>query len=307
MMTKTPSAPSLHSRSARCVAATAFALWVACVVAPFGCSKTASGPAAGGPAAAGPAPGAQTQAQHAGEHAGAPARAPSATHASAWTYAGATGPDAWGDLEPAYTTCKDGKSQSPVDLPVAVPAGTSAQIEVHYQRAPLKVVNNGHTIQVDVPAGSYIEIDGTRYDLLQLHFHHPSEHTVGGKPADMVAHLVHASDTRALAVVGVLMNRGDREPAILERIWEHLPAKDETWASAEVRIDPAELLPARRAHYRYQGSLTTPPCTEGVLWTVLAEPITISPAHLDAFHALYPGNARPVQPLNRRAVSGGGV
>jgi carbonic anhydrase len=227
-------------------------------------------------------------------------------HGAHWSYEGATGPAAWGNLDPAFATCATGTHQSPIDLPASVPASSEHHIEFHYQSVPLKVLNNGHTIQVEVPAGSYIELDGRRYDLLQFHFHHPSEETIASKHADMVVHLVHKNDQGGLAVVGVLMSAGQGEPAILARVWEHLPAQaGQTDAPAGVQIALTELLPADRPFYHFTGSLTTPPCSEDVAWNVMANPIAISPEHVQAFHALYPLNARPVQPLHDRAISGG--
>lgn len=229
-------------------------------------------------------------------------------HGVHWSYADdQTGPIAWGKLAPEYAACAEGKAQSPVDLPAHVPLADAHRITFHYRAVPLKVVNNGHTIQVEVPAGNYIELDGARYELRQFHFHHPSEETIAGKPADMVAHLVHIDERGAVAVVGVLITAGAGEPVALDRIWHHLPTHaGEALAPAGVQIDVAELLPPHRQFYHYTGSLTTPPCTEGVSWNVIAEPIHISVEHLDAFHALYPTNARPVQPLNERLIDGGG-
>jgi carbonic anhydrase len=247
---------------------------------------------------------------HAGDSAhaasGEQAHAGASGHDAHWSYDGATGPAAWAELDPAFATCSAGTHQSPIDLPASVPAASDHHIEFHYQSVPLEVVNNGHTIQVAVPAGNYIELDGRRYELLQFHFHHPSEETIAGKHADMVAHLVHKNDQGALAVVGVLMNAGQGEPAILARVWEHLPAHaGETDAPAGVQISLTELLPADHHFYHYTGSLTTPPCSEDVAWNVMAYPIAISAEHVQSFHALYPINARPVQPLHDRAISGG--
>lgn len=247
--------------------------------------------------------------RHAGEQ---PHPAPATAHASGhdhqshWTYDGVTGPDAWARLDPGFATCSQGIHQSPVDLPANLPAASAHHIEFHYQTVPLEVVNNGHTIQVQVPPGSYIDLDGHRYDLLQFHFHHPSEETIAGKHADMVVHLVHKDARGGLAVVGVLANAGQGEPTALARIWEHLPAHaGETDAAPDVHIALGELLPADHHFYHYTGSLTTPPCTEGVDWSVMAFPISILPEHVQAFHALYPANARPVQPLHDRVIDGG--
>jgi carbonic anhydrase len=245
-------------------------------------------------------------ATHAAHGASGPqAHAGASGHDSHWTYDGATGPEAWANLDPGFATCSRGTHQSPVDLPATVPAASDHHIEFHYQSVPLKVANNGHTIQVDVPAGSYIELDGGRYDLLQFHFHHPSEETIAGEHTDMVVHLVHRSPHGALSVVGVLMKAGPGEPAILSRIWEHLPAHAGETDATDVQIALSELLPADHHFYHYTGSLTTPPCTEDVVWNVMAFPIDIATEHVQAFHALYPTNARPVQPLHDRAIGGG--
>lgn len=285
-------APAYRSRTAS-TATTGLAALAALLL---GCQKQ---PAVQQPAQ--PAEGA-AEAPHGGaqEHAGA--------HGAHWSYSEAqTGPAAWGKLTPEYAACAEGKTQSPVDLPPSVPMADTHRIVFHYGAVPLKVVNNGHTIQVEVAAGNYIELDGARYDLRQFHFHHPSEETIAGKPADMVAHLVHLDQRGAIAVVGVLITAGEGEPATLDRIWHHLPTHaNETLAPAGVQIDVAQLLPPHRQFYHYTGSLTTPPCTEDVSWNVIAEPIHISVEHLDAFHALYPVNARPVQPLNERLIDGGG-
>jgi carbonic anhydrase len=266
---------------------------LACLAALAGCHKQ---PAAG---VHHPGDSAPDTAGHAGqEHAGT-------GHGAHWSYEGDTGPVSWGELATEYATCGQGRSQSPVDLPASVPAGDH-HIAFHYQAVPLKVINNGHTIQVEVPPGSHIELDGKRYDLRQFHFHHPSEESVAGKRADMVAHLVHIDAQGAIAVVGVLMNAGATEPAILDRVWQHLPAHEgETLTPAGVQIELAELLPAQRQFYHFTGSLTTPPCSEGVAWNVMAQPITIKSEHVQGFHALYPVNARPVQPLNGRVISSG--
>lgn len=231
-----------------------------------------------------------------------------AAHDVHWSYEDVqTGPSAWGKLAPEYAACAEGKTQSPVDLPPAVPMADAHRIKFDYHSVPLKILNNGHTIQVEVPAGNFIDLDGGRYELRQFHFHHPSEETIAGKPADMVAHLVHVNERGSLAVVGVLITAGAGEPVALDRIWHHLPTHaGEALTPAGVQIDLADLLPPHRQFYHYTGSLTTPPCTEGVSWNVIAEPIHISTEHLNAFHALYPSNARPLQPLNERIIDGGG-
>jgi len=221
-------------------------------------------------------------------------------HAPHWTYEGHGGPAEWGKLAENFATCEKGSAQSPIDLAGAIPAKL-AKIDVSYQPQPLTVLNNGHTIQVNFQPGNSLTLEGDRYDLLQYHFHHPSEHTINGKPAPMEVHLVHKSaKTGALAVLGVMMVPGKANPTI-EAVWQAMP----TSAGPEQKVDgvslnPDTLLPASRSYWRYEGSLTTPPCCEVVHWVNLKDPIEVSQAQLDRFATLFPLNARPVQPQNRR-------
>ena len=219
-----------------------------------------------------------------------------------WSYEGAHGPVHWGDLKKDYAVCKTGKNQSPIDITGAVKADLPP-IQFAYKAAPLSIINNGHSIQVNYPEGSFINVDGKPYQLVQFHFHHPSEEKIKGKSFDMVAHLVHKNAEGKLAVVAVLLKKGQANP-IMKTLWEHLPkveGKEEI--SANVTIDPSALLPAQRGYYTYTGSLTTPPCSEGVTWLVLKTPVEISGAQIDRFVHFYKHNARPIQPLNGRVVS----
>jgi carbonic anhydrase len=230
---------------------------------------------------------------------GAAARAAAAE--AHWGYAGDTGPERWGDLAPEYAACKTGKSQSPIDIREAVPADLEA-IAFRYVPSPLNIVDNGHTIQVTVAPGSGITLGDKRYELLQFHFHRPSEEKVNGRGYDMVAHLVHRDAEGRLAVVAVLLTEGAGHP-LIRILWNNLPAaKGKEQAVPTVRIDPGGLLPSDRAYYTYPGSLTTPPCTEGVTWIVLRMPVQISRGQIERFGRIYPLNARPVQPLNGRVV-----
>jgi len=218
-----------------------------------------------------------------------------------WGYSGDVGPEHWGELCPAFALCACGHAQSPINLADAQPAALSPVV-FHYGPVRLCVRNNGHSIQVECGDSSAIELDGKRYALRQFHFHAPSEHTVAGRFYDMEAHLVHASDEGTLAVVGVFMQRGRHHPG-LAALWQHLPRQEgEGFTAEDVVVRPEVLLPASRRAYRYEGSLTTPPCTEGVHWVVLSEPIEISPVQLAAFRALYSGNNRPVQPRHDRSL-----
>ncbi|HFC54420.1 MAG TPA: carbonic anhydrase family protein [Gammaproteobacteria bacterium] len=221
-----------------------------------------------------------------------------------WGYEGAGGPQHWGDLKEEFAFCKTGKKQSPIDISTsAVSKADLPAIEFHYQEAPLSMVNNGHTIQVNYPAGSSIKVGDATYELLQFHFHAPSEHTVDGKPFAMVAHLVHKSAEGNLGVVGVLMKEGNSNPA-LEPLWKVMPKQSgEKVDSKDITVSASALLPEDRSYYSYSGSLTTPPCSEGVSWMVLKNPVEVSTEQVAALAALFGNNARPVQELHDRTVS----
>jgi carbonic anhydrase len=219
-----------------------------------------------------------------------------------WSYGSHGGPAEWGELDHAFETCKLGKLQSPIDIRGAKPADLPA-IKFDYKPSPLKVIDNGHTIQVNYAPGSSIDVGGARYELVQFHFHTPSEEKVDGKAHDMVAHLVHRNAEGQLAVVAVLLDKGGSASPTLDAIWKHLPKeKEKESAVAGVSIDAAKLLPASRGYYAFAGSLTTPPCSEEVRWLVLKTPVKIAPGEVTAFAKLYPMNARPTQPLNGRAI-----
>ena len=219
-----------------------------------------------------------------------------------WGYEGDTGPEMWGGLDASFAVCDTGVEQSPVDLTGATPAGAGdgGGLDIEWQPTEAEVVDNGHTIQVNVAEGSSIALEGRQFSLVQFHFHLPSEHTVDGAASPMEVHFVHAAEEGDLAVIGVLMEAGDADPTI-QSLWEAIPGPDESPAAVGA-LDPGTLLPEGRGYFRYQGSLTTPPCSEVVSWVVMTESISVSQAQVDAFAALYPMNARPVQPLNGRDV-----
>ena len=216
-----------------------------------------------------------------------------------WSYGGETGAGRWGELDPSFAVCAEGAQQSPVDLTAPVPAGAGT-LDIQWQRAGAHVVDNGHTIQVDVAEGSSITLDGRRFSLLQFHFHFPSEHTAEGAGFPMEAHFVHQAEEGNLAVIGVFMETGESHPAI-KSIWSAVPGPGEPSATL-LELEPRTLLPEETGYLRYAGSLTTPPCSEVVSWVVMTQPISVSPAQIDAFAARYPSNARPVQALNRRFI-----
>ena len=217
----------------------------------------------------------------------------------AWSYAGDTGPDRWGGLDPDFAPCEAGAEQSPIDL-TGAEAMAGGTLEVRWQASEAQVVDNGHTIQVDVPAGSTISLDGREFSLVQFHFHLPSEHSVEGAASPMEAHFVHAADGGDLAVIGVFMEVGEAH-ATIDDIWAQAPEPGALPARLD-RIDPDAFLPAGRDRFRYPGSLTTPPCSEVVSWVVLTDPITVSQEQVEAFRARHPMNARPVQPLGERTI-----
>ena len=218
-----------------------------------------------------------------------------------WGYEAENGPAVWGRLSPEYLLCSEGTHQSPIDIANPIRANLSG-ITINYQPAILTIRNNGHTIEVTYPKGSWLEVDGDRFQLLQFHFHAPSEHAVAGNSFDMEMHLVHTSDDGTLAVVGALIRRG-RENTAFNPIWAHLPTVSGQAKSVEsVTFNADELLPSARHTYRYEGSLTTPPCSEGVKWFVLKSPIEMSEAQIAAFKAIIDNNNRPVQPLNGREL-----
>jgi carbonic anhydrase len=218
-----------------------------------------------------------------------------------WSYGGKGGPDHWGELDKTFSSCKLGHHQSPIDIRAAKSAELPP-IQFAYQPTPLHIVNNGHTIQVNYTPGSFITVGDKRYQLTQFHFHHPSEERIDGKGFEMVAHLVHAAPDGALAVVAVLLDPGAANPVIAS-LWQHLPVHEGPEQKFDdAQIDVTGLLPQDRGYYTFTGSLTTPPCTEGVTWFVLRTPERISQSQADAFGKIYRRDARPIQPINGREV-----
>lgn len=228
---------------------------------------------------------------------------PPAEHQHAhWTYEGEEGPEHWGDLDPTYTSCSGGTHQSPIDV-AGANGGDIANIEFAYQtNASLQLENNGHMLQVTVPAGSSITVEGKSYPLKQFHFHTPSEHTIDGRPEAMEMHLVHITDAKEIAVVGVMLAEGD-ESVVLKSILEAIPTDIGPKHDLPGELDLNALLPQQRTTFRYSGSLTTPPCTEGVHWLLMTEPMTVSAAQVEAFASIFEMDARPVQPLNDRVIT----
>jgi carbonic anhydrase len=218
-----------------------------------------------------------------------------------WAYEGATGPQAWSELDPASMVCKQGGAQSPIDLADGLRAPALPGLQLSYGQTKVKITNNGHTFQINTDKGSLLTIDGKRFELLQFHFHTPSEHTVDGRSLPIEMHLVHQASDKNLAVIGVLMAEGAPNMT-LTKFWERLP-RGEGEAETGQTIDLKDLLPRNIDDYlTYSGSLTTPPCTESVRWIVLKRSVEVSKAQVAAFRAVFPMNARPTQPIGARIV-----
>ena len=227
------------------------------------------------------------------------AKAP-AHGAGHWAYQGDVGPQAWGGLKPEFGLCASGQRQSPIDIREGI-AVDLEPVQFSYQPTNFSVVDNGHTVQVNLQPGNSIEVGGRRYDLLQFHFHRPSEERIDGRQFDLSVHLVHKDTEGRLAVVGVVVGRGSVQP-ILQAVWNNLPLEKNQDVRARSMLDPTQLLPADRRYYTYMGSLTTPPCSEGVQWVVMRQPVAATPEQIDLFARLYPLNARPIQNAAGRRI-----
>jgi len=228
------------------------------------------------------------------------ARHDAAAEDAHWSYDGETGPDHWGALSAANAVCSAGSQQSPLDIAGAIKAEVPA-ISVGWKAAGLSIVNNGHSIQANMPTGSTLSRGDRTYELLQFHFHHPSEHLVAGRRWAMEVHFVHQSaDRRSLGVLGVFVASGAANPTFA-RLAAAFPAAVSKEAALD-GVDPKGLLPPSLAYWSYEGSLTTPPCSEIVDWMVAMQPVEVDAADIARFAALYPMNARPVLADNRRFI-----
>jgi len=231
-------------------------------------------------------------------HAATPHGAEKAAH---WSYTGSEGPNHWGDLSDAYIACKNGLKQSPVDIAKPVESSLKA-IKFKYKATPVSVLNNGHTIQLNYEKGSSMSVNGKTYDLLQLHFHSPSENIVNGKHYPMEMHLVHKSpESGELAVIAVFLKSGNSRKA-LKTIWNNMPKQVGKTNHGQAQINALRLLPGKRNYDDYSGSLTTPPCTEGVHWFVMQKAIGVTKKQVAKFVSIIGKNARPVQALHERKI-----
>jgi len=217
-----------------------------------------------------------------------------------WGYSGAEGPENWAQLSPDYSACS-GKNQSPIDLTGFIEADLEP-IRIAYRAGGTEILNNGHTIQVSYSPGSKIQVDGFELELKQFHFHAPSENLINGKSFPMEAHLVHADKDGNLAVIAVMLKEGEANKAI-EAAWSLMPESTGDRQTLPDALSAEAILPASRDYYRFNGSLTTPPCSEGVRWLVMKEPISVSKEQIERFtHVMHHPNNRPPQPVNARPV-----
>ncbi|WP_054939519.1 carbonic anhydrase [Paenibacillus ihuae] len=226
-------------------------------------------------------------------------------HQAHWSYEGDTSPEHWAELDQLFTTCSTGTAQSPVNIlhDQVKDDESLSPIKLEYSPSPVAIINNGHTIQVNLKnQDNRLVIEGKTYTLQQFHFHLPSEHEMDGKHAEMELHLVHKSEDGSLAVLGVLIHSGSENTG-LNQLWSLLPAEEseeETLVAGDFNLNG--LLPADLHSFRYQGSLTTPPCTEGVQWIVLENPVQWSGEQIGKFAAIFPHDNRPVQTLGNREI-----
>ncbi len=217
-----------------------------------------------------------------------------------WSYSGDLGPSHWAELSMDYAACGEGVEQSPVDFAGAMPSLLPA-LEVDYHPTPLVLTNNGHTIEVEYLEGSSLSLAGESWEVTQFHFHSSSEHTIQGNAAPMELHIVHRDPTGARAVLGTFIEIGEHNE-ILAPVFDHLPSAGTTNEIEGVEINIGDALPPHLSAWRYDGSLTTPPCDEGVRWFVLGTPIIMSASQVGAFTDFFHNNARPTQLLNDRSI-----
>jgi carbonic anhydrase len=230
----------------------------------------------------------------------AAALAESQRHRTDWSYEGETGPANWARMNVEWAKCSAGKRQSPIDIRDGIKVDLE-QIGFDYHPSSFSEIDNGHTVDVSVGGGNFITVGNQTYELQGFHFHRPSEERINGKGTEMVMHLVHKGVDGGLAVVAVLLERGKPNP-LIQTVWNNLPLEKQTAVSPSIVIDPLSALPEKREYYTYMGSLSTPPCTENVLWMVMKQKMTASPEQMALFSRLYPLNARPVQQAYGRMI-----
>lgn len=216
-----------------------------------------------------------------------------------WGYEGAGAPENWGKLNTDYAACETGTSQSPINLTSANQTDLPDPV-FNYQSAPQALENLGHTLQVNYEPGSTMTVGDTEYQLAQFHFHTPSEHRLEGQEFPAEVHFVHRGPNGDLAVVGVLIEEGSAIAALSD-LWQQLPeAKGEARQLTSTPVNAQSLLPKDAEHFLYSGSLTTPPCTEGVTWMVMNDPVQMSREQISRLRSIIGTSNRPVQPLGER-------
>lgn len=221
-------------------------------------------------------------------------------HGTPWAYEGEGAPANWARLRPDYGICATGKRQSPIDIREGIRVDLEP-IKFDYRPSLFRIVDNGHTVEVVLGEGNSLTIMGRSYRLRQFHFHRPAEERINGRGYDMDVHLVHQDEEGRLAVVAVLLEKGPEHP-VIQTLWNHMPLETNEDVTPAEPIDLNALLPENRAYYTYMGSLTTPPCTENVLWMVMKQSVGASAEQIGIFSRLYRNNARPIQPANGRLI-----
>lgn len=224
--------------------------------------------------------------------------------AAHWSYdEGDSAPAHWASLSEYFATCDAGKQQSPVDIADAITIKAELpSLQLDYKPISFDMVNNGHTVRITPDNAGTLTIGEDSYQLWQFHFHTPSEEAINGKHADMVIHIVHRSAENKLAVIAVLLEKGEVANPLIDTLWKVMPKMSGEPQAHDSQIDINQLLPEDKSYYTLWGSLTTPPCSEGVRWIILKQPVSISAEQLAQFQAVYSHNNRPIQPLNNRWV-----
>ena len=223
---------------------------------------------------------------------------------SHWGYTGHNTPETWGHLSKKYHACSDGLNQSPINITHSISDPNHAPLNIDYKKGSTEVVNNGHTIQVNVEPGDVLKVDGDTFELKQFHFHSPSENHIKGKSFPLEAHFVHLDKDGNIAVVAVMFEEGKKNDD-LAKIWAKMPKKEGEKAELKLPDIAQKLIPEKQHYYRFNGSLTTPPCTEGVRWFVIEKPLSISKEQVEQFqHVMHHPNNRPIQKTNARVVVG---
>ncbi|MFQ1016383.1 carbonic anhydrase [Gilliamella sp. Occ3-1] len=218
-----------------------------------------------------------------------------------WDYEGETKPENWGKLSPEFSTCENGKNQSPINIESALKTHHN-NLNLMFKIGKQDIINNGHTIQINVNEGNTLEIDNEIFILQQFHFHTPSENTIKGKHFPMEAHFVYKNKNGDLTVVGLMFKKGKHNPE-LAKAWQQIPVEAGNTEKLNQSVDIKALLPNRLDFYRFSGSLTTPPCTEGVRWIILEQETSMSTEQIEKFHSImHHDNNRPIQPLNGRII-----